>query len=114
MEHNLTECRKAGEYLLVPSGSKEVVLLHPEAFECLFEECRASQLKGTRARLERDAASTQSINKKKQLKGRIQAARRQQALFWPKSKRLQLSGLRLPGENGSEIKVSDPLLCRLL
>ena len=66
------------------------------------------------SRLARRADPSASVNIRKQLKSRIKASRRRQALWLPKLKKLKLTGVRVLAAGGSgeaaDLVVSDPPL----
>ena len=79
------------------------------AFDDYYVQTRALQQQQRVTSIEHSLAAASSINIKKQLKGRLQAARRHQSILWPKGKKLRLSGIKCKDDNGIEIKVSDPV-----
>jgi len=95
----------ARNYLCL-SGAR-VSVVDPICFEQYFLEIRASQQQAAVLRLQRQIGFTQSKNKKAQLKGRLQAARRMQGVFWPTSRTLRLAGVTVSGADGIEARVAD-------
>ena len=70
---------------------------------------RSAQQTAVVAKLQKSMATTKSISIRKQLKGRLSAARRMQSIFWPSGRKLKLAGLRIPNAQGDPIIVADPV-----
>ena len=58
--------------------------------------------------LQNEIAATESLIVKKQIKSRLQCARRMQGVFWKTGKRLKLSGIQVRGIDGQVSTVSSP------
>ena len=57
--------------------------------------------------LGKEAANAGSANLKKQIKARLQAARRLQGVYWPRNERLKLVGIKLQDADGGEVTVTN-------
>ena len=88
---------------------KKVFNKDPVGFEDLFMATRSAEQTALVAKLQNSLATTKSINVRKQLKGRLSAARRMQSIFWPSGRKLKLAGLRIPVAQGDPIIVADPV-----
>ena len=58
--------------------------------------------------LQGEIAATESLIVKKQLKSRLQCARRMQGVFWKTGKRLKLAGIQVRDDEGQVTVVSSP------
>ena len=79
-----------------------------KSFEENFAWEKQEHFERERQNLNKSISQAKSINKKKQLKGRIQAARRKSATWWPKSSRLYLKGVRVQEPGRPEFTLADP------
>ena len=88
---------------------KEVLNKDPIGFEDFFMATRSAQQTAVVAKLQNSMATTKSVNVRKQLKGRLSAARRMQSIFWKTGRKLKLAGLRIPNAQGDPLIVADAI-----
>ena len=86
----------------------QVSPIDPIAFEQAYRFEKSAHLKRTTTELRSQINATDSANERKQLKGRLQAARRKQTTWWKKAPKLKLFGLQLKNEDEQQPVVSDP------
>ena len=93
----------AGYFIEIKEG--KVVPLDPIAFEQVYAVEKLNHLKSQQAQL-RMQIPQESLNKQKQLKSKIQAARRLQSVWFPRQRKLRLAGLRLRDQTSGEFYVA--------
>ena len=96
----------AAQFLQV-RGS-QVICINPTGFEEFFCATRSAQQAQVIAQLEKKMTVTVSTNYRKQLKGRLSAARRKQSIFWSTNRTLKLSGIRVSNAIGDATILNDP------
>lgn len=95
-----------GEFISVNHG---VVGVHSfPAFEDFFTSTKRKALREQVEQLSRNISSAPNENRKRQLKSRLQAARRLQTVFWSNGRMLKVLGVRVVGADGSERVLTSP------
>ena len=77
------------------------------AFDDLYNKTKMEEHARLNFSLRNNLNNTSGANSRKRIKSKLQASRRQQALFWPSGKILRLSGLKVE-VNGEETLVTHP------
>ena len=88
--------------------SSKVVVKDPVKFEAAFVQEKAAQSRRKIRDLNSQLAATTNSNQRKQIKSKVQAARRLQSVWWPKNRRLKLRGIRIKEKEGGEVIVNEP------
>ena len=84
-----------------------VVCIDFHSFDSLFNEYHSKDLRNNIHTMGRLLSNVSSQNVKKQIKARIQVAKRFLGIYWSKGKRLKLVGLKLPAADNGEAVVFD-------
>jgi len=103
----IIQTSQLGSDLLLISG-RRVTCKDFVQFDDIFNQCHLDHHQRRVNQLRSGIAAAISINAKKQLKARMQAARRQQNVFWPTLKKLALTGIKIVGEDGSDSIITSP------
>ena len=72
---------------------------NPELFDAVFTELREERSRTNLEALQKQLMKSNSILQRSKLKGRIQCARRMATMYFPRGKKLKLSGIRVPNLN---------------
>ena len=91
----------ASSFIKIELG--RVVAVCPEELESAYTFEKQSHLKREIRTLHTLSAQAVAPNERKQLKSKIQAARRLQSVWWPRDRKLRLFGLRVQGPGGSQV-----------
>ena len=70
-----------------------------ELFNFAYKEMHGNRIRS----LNRAFTKIKSKNRRKHIRSRLQAARRMEAIFWPKGKRLIVSGIVIESEDAEEV-----------
>ena len=85
-----------------PIRDGKVFCLDPQGFEHFFVEIRRSQQAMVTNKLNQQLASVSGLTERAQIKSKLQASRRFQCVFFPRNRRLPLSGFRVRDSDGVE------------
>jgi len=85
-----------------------IINKNPEMFDQIFIELRLEGNNGNLLALQKDLGTTASLTKKAKIKSRIQAARRMSHIYFPRGKKLKLSGIRVINEEGGDHILTEP------
>ena len=115
-----TTCPLPGNYYggpLLPMTSFILLIakcwLIPLTFEQIFGDFYNVFHRSEVSQLQTEIAATESLIVKKQLKSRLQCARRMQGVFWKTGKRLKLAGIKVRDSEGQDTVVTSPQAVQL-